>query len=142
MLQSAGIPPEPAMTLARFLVLSVLAAALAAPATAQQQQRVYQWKDASGVTHYTDTPPSSAHQTRDIDVRTGTTAPSEPKQAAESEQCTNARANIKRLQSGEPIGYDSNGDGKPDRNLSADERKAQTELNAAAVKAFCPPGKS
>lgn len=128
------------MTFARFLALSALIAALAAPAAAQQQQRVYQWKDANGVTHYTDTPPNTGHQTRDIDVRTGSTAPNPPKQAAESEQCTNARANLKRLQGGEPIGFDSNGDGKPDRNLSADERKAQTELNAAAVKAFCPPG--
>ncbi|MCL6619983.1 DUF4124 domain-containing protein [Thermomonas hydrothermalis] len=120
------------------LVSALIMTCLAVPVLAQQSQRVYQWKDANGVTHYTDTPPAARHTTRDIDVRTGTPAASTAKQP-ESEQCTNARANLKRLQSGEPIGIDTNGDGKPDRNLSTDERKAQTELNAAAVKAFCPP---
>lgn len=129
------------MRIARPLVITLLLTLLAAPALAQQQQRVYQWKDASGVTHYTDTPPTQTHKTRDIDVHSGTAASTETAKPVESEQCTNARANLKRLQSNEPIGMDSNNDGKPDRNLSADERKSQTELNNAAVNAFCSPAK-
>jgi hypothetical protein len=130
------------MSPVRLLTLSavsMLAITLTSPLAAQQ--RVYQWKDANGVTHYADTAPATRHQARDIDTHTGNaTTPDQPAAAApaESEQCRNARANLKRLQSNAPIGIDTNGDGKPDRNLSADERKAQIDLNTAAVKAFCP----
>ena len=60
---------------------------------------------------------------------------------AESQQCLDARTNMKRLAGNEAIGIDTNGDGKADRNLSAEERTTQTELNQAAVKAYCPPAK-
>ena len=108
---------------------------------AQQQQRVYQWKDGSGVTHYTDTAPKEGHKTRDIDVRTGTTAGPTVAKSEESEQCTNARNNLARLQSSDGVGIDTNGDGKPDRNLTDAERKSQMTLNEAGVKAFCTPVK-
>ena len=49
-----------------------------------------------------------------------------------------ARANLQRLQGGQAVGIDTNGDGKADRNLTADERASQLELNQAAVKAYCP----
>ena len=55
----------------------------------------------------------------------------------DSEQCTNARNNLARLQSSDSVGIDTNGDGKPDRNLTDAERKSQLELNQAGVKAFC-----
>jgi hypothetical protein len=122
----------------RPLALALALAAAATPAIAQQ--RVYQWKDANGVTHYTDVAPKQSHQTRDIEVQDGRPAAATAK-AAESEQCTNARANVARLQAGGPIGIDTSGDGKPDRNMTADEHKAQLELNQAAVKAFCPQAK-
>ena len=122
--------------------LSVIAAALllSTVATAAAQQRVYQWKDANGVTHYTDVAPKQIHQTREIEVNDGKPAEGAAKQP-ESEQCTKARSNVARLQGGEPVGIDTNGDGKPDRNMSADEHKAQLELNQAAVKAFCTQAK-
>lgn len=122
----------------RPLALALALAAAAIPAIAQQ--RVYQWKDANGVTHYTDVAPKQSHQTRDIAAQDGRPA-SPATKAQESEQCTNARANMVRLQGGEPIGMDANGDGKPDRNLTPDERKAQLDLNQAAVKAFCMQAK-
>lgn len=125
------------MNLAHPVALAALALALAAPATAQQ--RVYQWKDAQGVTHYADTAPKQTHQARDIDARTGTTTETTATKPQESEQCRNARSNLQRLQGNDAIGIDSNGDGKPDRNLTDAERKSQTELNQAGVKAFCPP---
>ncbi|HEY1070850.1 DUF4124 domain-containing protein [Thermomonas sp.] len=122
----------------RPLALALALAAAVTPAIAQQ--RVYQWKDANGVTHYTDVAPKQSHQARDIEVQDGRPATPAAK-AQESEQCTNARANVARLQGGDPIGMDANGDGKPDRNLTADERKAQLDLNQAAVKAFCTQAK-
>ena len=118
----------------RPLALALALAAAATPAIAQQ--RVYQWKDANGVTHYTDVAPKQSHQTRDIEAQDGRPAAPVAK-TQESEQCTSARANVARLQGSDPIGMDANGDGKPDRNLTVDERKAQLELNQAAVKAFC-----
>ncbi len=126
------------MTLLRPLAIALALTVAAAPALAQQQ-RVYQWKDANGVTHYADVAPKQSHQTRDLDVKDGkAVAPAAKK--PESDQCLNARANLLRLQGSDAVGMDTNGDGKADRNLSADERTAQLDLNQAAIKAFCTPG--
>ena len=122
----------------RPLAIALALTVVAAPAMAQQ--RVYQWKDANGVTHYTDVAPKQSHQTREIELNDGKPAEGAAKQP-ESEQCTKARGNVARLQAGGPIGIDTNGDGKPDRNMTADEHKAQLELNQAAVKAFCMQAK-
>lgn len=129
------------MSRTHLLATALALATLAAPAFAQQ--RVYQWKDASGVTHYTDIPPTTQHSTRNIAAGDeGAAAPAADSKPTESPQCLNARANLLRLQSGDAVGIDNDGDGKPDRNLSTDERKAQQDLNAAAIKAYCRPGKS
>ena len=122
--------------------LSVIAAALllSTVATAAAQQRVYQWKDANGVTHYTDLPPTQAHQRRDIDNRGSATEIATVK-PAENEQCAGSRANLQKLQANQTIGVDTNGDGKSDRTLSSDERASQIELNQAAIKAYCPASK-
>ncbi len=119
-------------------IAALLLLATALPSDAQQ--RVYQWKDAQGVTHYTDMPPSQAHKARDIDNRGSATAVSAVKQD-ENPQCLEARANLLRLQGSQTVGVDTNGDGKADRNLSPEERSAQTDLNQAAVKAYCPSTK-
>ena len=113
---------------------------LAAPGLAQQQ-RVYQWKDASGVTHYADKPPTQTHKSRDIDNKSGNATDLAAVKTVESPQCQDARGNLKRLQGGETLGVDTDGDGKADREISASERSSQTELNQAAVKAYCPPAK-
>lgn len=109
---------------------------IAAPGMAQQQ-RVYQWKDAQGVTHYTDMPPPQSHRSREIDNR-GSAAEVATAKPVENEQCANSRSNLERLQANQAVGVDTNGDGKADRNLSSDERASQVELNQAAVKAYCP----
>ena len=109
---------------------------IAAPGMAQQQ-RVYQWKDAQGVTHYTDMPPPQSHRSREIDNR-GSAAEVATAKPVENEQCANSRSNLERLQANQAVGVDTNGDGKADRNLSSDERASQIELNQAAVKAYCP----
>lgn len=126
------------MDIARPLVaVAVLVLSLASATALAEQQRVYQWKDANGVTHYTDTPPPQTHKSRDIDDR-GTPAEAPKAKVEESRQCLDARANLQRLQGGQAVGIDTNGDGKADRNLTADERASQVELNHAAVKAYCP----
>ncbi|WP_374383702.1 DUF4124 domain-containing protein [Thermomonas sp.] len=124
------------MDIARPLV-AVLVLSLASATALAEQQRVYQWKDANGVTHYTDTLPPQTHKSRDIDDR-GTPAEAPKAKVEESRQCLDARANLQRLQGGQAVGIDTDGDGKADRNLTADERASQVELNHAAVKAYCP----
>ncbi|HRO62433.1 DUF4124 domain-containing protein [Thermomonas sp.] len=124
------------MTLFRTLALALGITLVATPLLAQQ--RIYQRKDANGVSQYTDVRPESQYTVRNVN-NSGTPAPTAAPAAAESAQCKGVRNNLSRLQSTEAIGIDTNGDGKPDRNLSADERKAQVELNQAAVKAYCPP---
>ncbi|MEF9978491.1 MAG: DUF4124 domain-containing protein [Thermomonas sp.] len=122
-------------TLAAALVLSLVAAP-----TLAQQQRVYQWKDANGVTHYTDLPPAQQHRSRDIDNK-GNTPEIATVKAVENPQCASSRDNLQRLQANQVLGVDTNGDGKADRNLSSDERASQIELNQAAIKAYCPTAK-
>ena len=112
---------------------------VAAPGLAQQQ-RVYQWKDANGVTHYTDMPPAQSHRSRDIDNK-GNAPEIASVKAVENPQCAASRDNLQRLQANQVLGVDTNGDGKSDRNLSSDERASQIELNQAAIKAYCPTTK-
>ena len=121
-------------------VATALALLLAAAPTLAQQQRVYQWKDANGVTHYTDLPPTQAHKSRDIDNK-GNTPEIATVKPVENEQCDNSRSNLTRLQTNQAVGVDTDGDGKSDRNLSSDERASQIELNQAAIKAYCPASK-
>ena len=68
------------MHVLRPALLTLVLAALSASAVAQQQT-VYEWKDAKGVTHYTDTPPSGAHKVREIS-RANTPAAAKPAPAA------------------------------------------------------------
>ncbi|HSD17090.1 MAG TPA: DUF4124 domain-containing protein [Thermomonas sp.] len=126
------------MHIIRPIVAALALLLVAAPGLAQQ--RVYQWKDAKGVTHYTDMPPTQAHSSRDINNKGNAPEITEVK-PVENEQCANSRANLQKLQANQTIGVDTNGDGKSDRNLSSDERASQIELNQAAIKAYCPAGK-
>ena len=111
-----------------------------------QQQTVYQWKDAKGVTHYADAPPSQAHKKRDINARSGTAIEVvEKKKSAKDVSCDNARSNLASLRSQEPVGMDNDGDGKSDGNLTVEQRASQIELNEAMLKANCTasaPGQS
>ncbi|EEF93670.1 hypothetical protein CATMIT_01698, partial [Catenibacterium mitsuokai DSM 15897] len=79
---------------------------------------LYQWKDAQGVTHYSDSPPpgqsgSGQVKNRVIRNKTGTATQTASVTApGESAPCVNARANLKQLQSSAQVGVDSNGDGQ------------------------------
>jgi hypothetical protein len=123
----------------RFVYVAILAFA-ASPAIAQQTAgEVYQWTDASGVTHYSQTPPDKGRYEQRLITSSGAAAPaaSEPVAQADNPQCTTARANIAALQGEGDVQQDIDGDGKPDRVLDADQRAAQLDLAQAAVKAYC-----
>lgn len=112
-------------------------AMMCAPLLAQQQT-VYQWKDAKGVTHYADAPPAQTYKKRDINVRSGTAIEVvEKKKSAQDVSCDNARNNLAKLRDQGPVGIDNDGDGKADGNMTADQRAAQIELNQAMLKANC-----
>jgi Domain of unknown function (DUF4124) len=146
-LQSLG-PDIPASRFAgiamhRALRVSLIASALAigvAPA-AFASGEVYQWKDANGVTHYSQTPPQQGKfQSRSIyhrqPVTDGQTATAVQ---TESPQCTTARKNIELLQSGAKLKVDSDGDGKPDRDLDDSDRDKQLQIAQTISRVNCSP---
>ncbi len=122
----------------------ILAAISLSDAHAQQTAAdVYQWKDANGVTHYSQTPPAKgAYQQRVITHSGAAVTTRGPATAAtENPQCATARSNIALLQSSAVVQQagDGDGDGKPARPLSDTERAGQLELAQAALKAYCTP---
>lgn len=137
------------------IVIGLALAGLAslAPAHAQQQaSEVYQWKDASGTTHYSQTPPpKGAFQARKI-THTGSAAPAATTASASatasataaasresSKECVQARANVTALQGKGPVSQDTDGDGKADAALDESQRAGQLNLAQAAVQAYCTP---
>ena len=101
---------------------------------------LYKWKDANGVTHYSESPPAGQkYESRRID-NAGAVGPAEDGEGApkESPQCTQARQNLKTLSDNRPAMLDTDGDGKPDTPLDPDQREVQRNLADAAVKAYCP----
>lgn len=125
----------PGLTLAALLTASLLATPVAA-------QELYQWKDANGVTHYSDTPPPAGaeHSVRHISqsgAATRAATADETEAPAENEACQSARSNLALLQSDGPVGEDTDGDGEPDRELDATQREAQLQLAEAAIRVHC-----
>lgn len=132
-------------TIVTALALLVVAAPLAAG-------EVYTWKDARGVTHYSQTPPPPGTR---FEVRSvaGRAAPATPAPAApaatpapatanaaantdgDPTQCAIARANVDALQSEDPV-QQVGADGTP-RPLDATARADQLALSQAAVRAYC-----
>ena len=116
----------------------LLGLALACSPLLAQQQTVYQWKDAKGVTHFADSAPAQTYKKRDINARSGTAIEvTAPKKSANDVSCDNARTNLVSLHGTGPVGMDNNGDGKVDANMTAEQRSAQIELNEATLKANC-----
>ncbi len=113
-------------------VLALLGCSLLATAS-----QVYQWKDANGVTHYSDRPPVGQKvQDRRIDPRGEPMAQGAAAVPADSPQCATAKLNLSLLDSGNPVrGADA--DGNPGKVLDATERANQRNLAQAAVTAYC-----
>ena len=126
------MPRHALKTLTGLSLLLLAAAAMAG--------ELYQWKDASGVTHYSQTPPPSGSYTartesgRDVTPPPAAAAAGKP---AESSQCATARSNIAMLEGQAPVQQDLDGDGKPDRTLDDADRANQLELARALLKANC-----
>jgi len=121
-----------------FLALAALCLLAASVGHAGE---VYQWKDANGVTHYSQTPPpKGSYQQRQITNSGASAALQTAAQAetapTENPQCTTARANVEALAGTRPV-HEAGEDGQPGRALNDAERASQLELANAAVKAYC-----
>ena len=115
-------------------VLALLAV-LALPAHAGE---VYQWKDAKGVTHYSDSPPPA--QEKGFKKTRIEQAPPAAAAPAEDPRCTIARTNLERIKAAKgPIGLDEHGDGKPDKEMNEEQIAYQVHLAQATVKNTCAP---
>lgn len=103
-----------------------------------QTAGVYKWKDARGVTHYSDRPPPAGrYGSVQANAAARVALP-----AKVDTRCSTARSNIERLNSGNAdIGLDANGDGKPDAPLPPAMRADQLRMAEAAMRNFCPPAK-
>jgi hypothetical protein len=122
---------------AHFRLAAVTIALLACGAASAGD--VYQWKDAKGVTHYSDAPPPKGqYQARDVRHRDDE-APAASTDAAPvtDKNCALAKTNLDRLKTGGDIGLDANGDGQPDAPLSDFQRTKLTELAETNIRTFC-----
>ena len=120
-----------------LLGAGLLVALVAAPALAGE---VYKWKDAQGVTHYSDAPPAgNNYESREIRHRPGmpATAQAEASAPVENSRCTEARTMLAQLQSGDPVGIDADGDGKADGALNDAQKAAQMRVAEASISANC-----
>ena len=124
---------RPTSRMLPWLAVGLLAVVL--PAAAGE---IYQWKDTKGVTHYSDSPPpNQAHKSRAINQKGAPAVSVAAKPVVANADCTNARSNLKILQGNTEVGIDENQDGKPERNLTAQERANRTRLAEAGVKTYC-----
>jgi hypothetical protein len=120
------------------LALAALPCALLLLSMPLAAQQVYKWKDANGVTQYGATPPAKgSYEAREIDNRQAaepaTQAPAQP----EDPGCSTARSNLALLGAKAPLRVDSDGDGKPDKTLTEEDRANQRALMEATIKVKC-----
>ena len=103
--------------------------------------QIYQWKDAKGVTHYSDSPPPPGAKAQDRRLGNQRALPAVAAEAApaDSPQCTSAKFNLAILSNNKQVRHDSDGDGKPDAVLAESDHANQKTLAEAAVKAYCKP---
>lgn len=119
----------------------VLGLLLAAAASAAHAAPVYQWKDANGVTHYSDKPPAGEqYKDRRIDPRGEPVAQAEPAgKSVQSPECLQARKNLDVLNTSSRV-LQAGADGKPaGQPLDAQQLANQRTLAEAAQKAYCTP---
>ncbi|RRU12322.1 DUF4124 domain-containing protein [Stenotrophomonas sp. 278] len=120
-------------------VLPLLCCLLLASASASAQN-VYKWKDANGVTQYSEKPPANQKaEQRRITTRDPVTTGRKAEAPAESADCSQSRKNLALLNGQGEVMYDTDGDGKPETPLTADQRKAQKSMAEAGIQAYCPP---
>ncbi len=131
---------------ATALLAATFVVAAAAPAAAQ----IYRYKDAKGVTKYSESPPPKGSYTVQETPRSAPApAPVTPAAsgtpptgvnanatASADPRCDTARRNMIALQGKGGVTQDSNNDGKPDRTLNETERASELEVTRATLKAY------
>jgi hypothetical protein len=144
------------------LALLLVAGLVAHDASAQAKQDFYRWKDASGVTHYSETPPPQQQASRvSVDGRAPAAPPSsiptvksqapatatgQQKQpddgrlataeaAARQRNCTRSRANLQTL-GGKAMVVDGT-DASVARRLTPDELASSKRVAQADVDTYC-----
>jgi len=151
------------MTRPNRLLVGLLALAMIAPAAAQT---VYTWKDAKGVTHYSDSPPPAGAKRKEVKAPEASppgtaqissadkpAAKADPQQTEEQKQqqavadanrakqraqsCKDAQANLALLKSSANVTVDKDGDGKADVVLDNTQRQTETANMQAVVTANC-----
>ena len=85
-----------------------------------------------------DPPAGKKFETREQARTPQAAASAETPAAPVPEQCSTARANLALLGGSGQVMQDTNGDGKADTALTAEQRSAQKGLAEAAIKAYCP----
>lgn len=122
-----------------FLIRACVLLVLASACTTALAGKVYQWKDAQGVSHYADSPPPDQQvKNRRIDNRGAPVVESAAVgKSVENPQCTSAKLNLQILAGNTGVQQDTDGDGKPDKTLNDEDRANQRDLAQAAVKAYC-----
>lgn len=127
----------------RLWLHACLLAMLASASALAAASNLYQWKDAKGVTHYSDKPPTGeqykGRRINDEGAPAQTAAPAG--ESIVNPQCQTARKNLEVLQGKGAVQQDLDGDGKPDKTLDDSERENQRALAQAAANAYCskPP---
>ena len=145
---------------------SIALAALSIAAVADAQQ-VYSWKDAKGVTHYSDSPPPAGAKTqREIVVppvapvapaasvsrapaaqvakaeaaaKPESPVETEAQRAARHANCKTAQANLAILQGKTAVAVDEDGDGKNDKVLDDKTRASEAQAAQAVITTSCAP---
>lgn len=101
---------------------------------------LYKWKDANGVTQYSERPPTGQqYETRRIAASGAPVVEAAPAEAGESEQCVGARKNLEILAGNNRVMRDTDGDGKPDTELDEIQRAAQKQLAESTAAVYCKP---
>ena len=99
---------------------------------------LYKWKDANGVTQYSERPPAGQkYETRRIAPSGAPVADAAPAEGEESKECLAARHNLQILNGSGPVMQDGDGDGKPDKPLDDSQRAAQKQLAESAAAVYC-----
>jgi hypothetical protein len=138
-----------------YLLLGLLACALSLPALSAD--KVYKWKDASGIVHFTDSPPPKGTEFDNVQVKTSTTTTttnaekgdqSDPGKAADEaaaaataaatpnkQQCDDAKTQVGQL-SGPGDVATTDKDGKAVR-MNKEDRANELAVARAKVQTYC-----
>ncbi|HVJ61638.1 MAG TPA: DUF4124 domain-containing protein [Tahibacter sp.] len=141
----------------RYLMLGLLVAAAGA---ADAADKVYKWKDANGITHFSDAPPpkgqqfdnvkivgqaapitSTATEQKPADAAATTAAPGEPQteEQRRAQRCTEAKQREGLLAGQQQLVTQREGKAVP---LVGADREAELAVARTVVQQYCPPPES